>query len=82
MEAYAEVDAQTQVYFTSPLVGNEWSALRPDRFIPEERAPSTHWIGGWVGPKAGIDDMEKRKFFTPMGLELRSLGHPASSQFL
>jgi hypothetical protein len=21
------------------------------------------WIGVWVGPRAGMDDMEKRKFF-------------------
>jgi len=22
---------------------------------PEEIAPDTHWIGGWVGPRAGLD---------------------------
>jgi hypothetical protein len=32
-------------------------------YIPEERAPGTHWIGGWVGPKSGLDDVEKRKAF-------------------
>jgi hypothetical protein len=26
-----------------------------------ERAVGTHWIGGWVGPKAGQDAVEKRK---------------------
>jgi hypothetical protein len=31
------------------LDGGEWSASRPDRFIPRERAPGTHWIGGWAG---------------------------------
>jgi hypothetical protein len=31
--------------------------------------PGTHWIGGWVGPRAGLDDMEKRKFLTLPGLE-------------
>jgi hypothetical protein len=24
------------------------------RFTPGERTPSTHWIGGWVGPRAGL----------------------------
>jgi hypothetical protein len=32
------------------LVGCEWSASRPGRHTPGERAPGTHWIGGWVGP--------------------------------
>jgi hypothetical protein len=31
-----------------------------------------------VGPRAGLDDVEKRKFFTLPGLELRPLGRPAS----
>jgi hypothetical protein len=22
-----------------------------------ERAPDTHWIGGWVGPEASLDDI-------------------------
>jgi hypothetical protein len=35
-----------------------------------------------VGPRVGLDDAEKRKFFTPTGLELRPLGHPARSQSL
>jgi hypothetical protein len=37
---------------TSALDGGEWSASRPGRFTPSERAPRTHWIGGWVGPRA------------------------------
>jgi hypothetical protein len=27
----------------------------PGRFVPGERAIGTYWIGGWVGPKAGLD---------------------------
>jgi hypothetical protein len=64
------------------LVRDEWSASRPGRFTPRERAPGTHWIGGYVGPRAGLDDMEKRKFLTQSGLELRPLGRPARSQSL
>jgi hypothetical protein len=30
---------------TSALDGGEWSASRPGRFTPRERAPGTHWIG-------------------------------------
>jgi hypothetical protein len=40
---------------TSALDGGEWSASRPGRFTPRERAPDTHWIAGWVGPRAILD---------------------------
>jgi hypothetical protein len=30
-----------------------------------------------VGPRAGLDDVEMRKFLTLPGLELRPLGRPA-----
>jgi hypothetical protein len=39
-------------------------------------------IGGWVDPRAGLDDVEKRKFLTLPGLELRPLGCPARRQSL
>jgi hypothetical protein len=35
-----------------------------------------------VGPRAGLEDMEKRKFLTLLGLELRPLGRPARNQSL
>jgi hypothetical protein len=47
---------------------DEWPASRPGCFTPEERAPGTHWIGGWVGPRSGL---EKRNFLTVPRLELR-----------
>jgi hypothetical protein len=25
------------------------------RFTPGERTPGTHWTGGWVDPRAGLD---------------------------
>jgi hypothetical protein len=63
-------------------VGGEWSASRPCRFTPGERAPGSPWIGGWVDPRAGLDDMEKRKFVTLILLELRPLGILTRSQSL
>jgi hypothetical protein len=48
-----------QVFLISALVGREWSPSLPDRFTPGERAPGTHWIGGWVGPRTGLDDDEE-----------------------
>jgi hypothetical protein len=76
------VDVCSHIFLTSALVGGEWYASRPGRFIPWERAPGTHWIGDWVGPRAGLDDVEKRKFLTLAGLEFRPLGRPAPSQSL
>jgi hypothetical protein len=31
---------------------------------PGERAPGTHWIGGWVDPRAGLDDLERENSWT------------------
>jgi hypothetical protein len=50
---------------TSALDGGEWSASRPGRFTPRERAPVTHWIGDWVGPRAGLDVVLRRKIPSP-----------------
>jgi hypothetical protein len=66
-------------FLTSALVGGELSASRLGRFISGEGAPGTHWIGGWVGTRAGLDDVEKRKLLTLPGLELRLVGRPARS---
>jgi hypothetical protein len=56
---------------TSALDGGEWSDLRPGRFNHRERAPGTHWIGGWVGPRAVLDAVVKRKIpiRRPSGIE-------------
>jgi hypothetical protein len=76
------VDVQVHIFFTSALVGGYWSASRPGRVTPEERASSTHWIGGWVGPRVGLEDMEKRKISPLTGFEFKSMGCPARSQSL
>jgi hypothetical protein len=70
METYRGVDVEIHVFLISAIFGGEWSASRLGRFTHGERAPGTHRIGGWVSPKAGVDDVEKRKFFTLPGLEL------------
>jgi hypothetical protein len=49
----------------SALGGGEWPASRPDRFTPKERAPGTHWNRGWVGPRAVLDAVVKRKIPSP-----------------
>jgi hypothetical protein len=39
-------------------------ATRP--LYPKERAPDTHWIGDWVGPRAVLDAVVKRKIRSPL----------------
>jgi hypothetical protein len=71
-----------RVFLTSALVGDEWLASRLSRFNPLDKAPGTHWIGGWVGRTTGLDDVERRKMLPLLGLELRPLGRPAGNQLL
>jgi hypothetical protein len=75
MKTYGEVDIQINIFLTLAF-GGEWSASRPGRFTPD-----THWIGGWVGPKAGLDNM-KRKFLTLMRFELWPLSYLTLTQLL
>jgi hypothetical protein len=82
MMVYGGVDVYIHIFLTPALVGGEWSDSRPGHFTPGERVPGTHWIGGWVSPRAGLDDVEKRKFLTLPGFELQPLGCPARSQSL
>jgi hypothetical protein len=50
---------------TWALDGGEWSASHSSRFKPKERDSGTHWIGGWVGPRAVLDAVVKRKIPGP-----------------
>jgi hypothetical protein len=79
MKEYEGVALHIHIFLTSALAGGEWSASRSGRFTRGERAPGNHWIGGWVDPKVGLDEVEKRKFLTLPALELRPLGRPARS---
>jgi hypothetical protein len=58
MKAYGGVDVYIHIFLTSALAGGEWSSSRPCRFIPVETAPGTYWLGGWVDPRASMDDVE------------------------
>jgi hypothetical protein len=53
------------ILLASALGGSEWSASRPGRFTTRERAPCTHWIGGWVVPRAVLKAKVKRKIPNP-----------------
>jgi hypothetical protein len=80
MKAYGEVYVEIHIFLTLTLTEGEWSASLPGCFTPGDRAPGTHWIGGCVDSRAGLDDMEKGKFLILPGLELQPLSRPAHSQ--
>jgi hypothetical protein len=65
MKTYWRAEIQLHAFLPSALDGGDWSALRPGRFTASERAPGTHWIGGWVGPRAVVDTVVKRRIPSP-----------------
>jgi hypothetical protein len=47
------VVVEIHVFFTLALGAGQRPASRPSRFTT-----GTHWIGGWVGPRTGVEDVE------------------------
>jgi hypothetical protein len=55
-------------FLTLALNGGEWPVLRYGCSIPGKTASDTHWIGGWVSPRGGLDVIDKKKkYFAPTG---------------
>jgi hypothetical protein len=68
--SHIKVKSSPCAFFNSALDGVEWSDSRPGRFTPRERVFGAHWIGGWVGLRAGLDARAKKKISQPLpGLE-------------
>jgi hypothetical protein len=61
-------------------VSGQCHAPAMPRFTPRERTPSTHWIGGWMGPRASLDAEAQRKILCPC--RGSNPGHPVHSQTL
>jgi hypothetical protein len=89
-------EGRAPTFLTSALDGGEWLASRPGCFTPGEKSPgtpATHWIGGCVGPRAGLDAVVKRKWaisapagnrtpaVQPVALSLYWLSYPEGSHF-
>jgi hypothetical protein len=49
MKSYGGVDVQIHVFLTSAIVEGEWSASRPCRFTPGEKASTRYSFGRRVG---------------------------------
>jgi len=54
------VEVQLYSFLTLVLHGGEGLKSHPGHFMPEEK-PWYPLLGGWVGPVASMDDLEKRK---------------------
>jgi len=59
MQAYGEFIYSA--FLNSALDGGGSSASRSGRFTRVESITLIHWIGGWVGPTANLQDLERRK---------------------
>jgi hypothetical protein len=58
-------EVQLHIFLTSVLDGGKWSVSRPGRFTSRERALGTQRTGGWIGPRAVLDSVAKRKIHRP-----------------
>jgi hypothetical protein len=45
--------------------------------LPPRKEPSIDWIGGWVGPRAGLDAVAKRKKFHDFPCRFLNPGPPS-----
>jgi hypothetical protein len=65
MKRYRGVEIRSHAFLTAALGGGEWLASHPETIYTREKSTSTHWIGGWVGPSAGLDAAVKRENTCP-----------------
>jgi hypothetical protein len=52
------------------------------RFTPRETASGTHRIGNWVGPRAGIDTVVKRKNSQPLSGHVPPFIQPVVQRYI
>jgi hypothetical protein len=62
MMIHREVETQLHAFLTSALNASEWSVSHPGYFIPGERTPATHCLGGQVNSRSFVDP-QRRKYF-------------------
>jgi hypothetical protein len=65
MEAQGERMYSFHSFTTSALDGLSGQRQAPAVLYPQGKAHGTHWIGGWVGPRAGLDTEVRRKISCP-----------------
>jgi hypothetical protein len=58
---YGELKGQLSSFLTSTVDGGKWTILRPPATSSGGKHPNTHYRGEWVGARAGLDALKKRK---------------------
>jgi len=61
-------EVQLHSFLTSATCEGKRLATRHGRFTPGGKRGDTHYTGGWVGPTARLDFLERRKIFNPTGI--------------
>jgi hypothetical protein len=46
------------LFLTLALDGGDRLASRPGQFTPAGKPAGTHWVGGWLDPRASVDAVE------------------------
>jgi hypothetical protein len=59
-----------------------WVVNFTSRPPPGKGPKSSHWIGGWMGLRASLEEVERRKLLPLPRLKLRPLRRPTRSQSL
>jgi hypothetical protein len=59
MKTCEGVDVYIHVFLALALVAGEWSASQLVSFTCTRKNPLYPLIGGWLGPRAALDDMQK-----------------------
>jgi hypothetical protein len=78
MNIYGGMEVQLHTLLSLALDWGVLSASGTRYFTPRERFPSTHWIGGYMIPLAGLGAVPKRKIsLTVLWIEP---GHAAHSE--
>jgi hypothetical protein len=66
------MEVKLHALLTSAPDGGGWSTSRPGRLTP-----GTRWIGGYVGPRTGLDAVTKGKKSHYCPYREQNAGHPA-----
>jgi len=52
------------IFLTLAVGGSEFPDSHPGCLTPVESLTGSHCVGGWVGPRAGVDPLMQRKMFS------------------
>jgi hypothetical protein len=58
MNTYGGVDVEIHVFLISAWLEVSGQLQGTAALLPAKESPSTNCIGGWMGPRASLDDMK------------------------